>query len=91
MFDPAAGYAFPGQNVETVVGNGRLIARARAGSVQFVFAGPAARLRLLADGQPVDDGPVDSLALPGRSVYTVPERATIVHAAQPDALLYLVC
>ena len=48
------GYSFPGQNVETIVGNGRLIARVRAGSAEFVFAGPADGLTLSVDGAPLD-------------------------------------
>ena len=84
------GYSFPGQNVETIVGNGRLIARARAGSAEFVFAGPADGLRLSVDGQPVDEQAVDTVVRPGQTSYTLPDRATVTYAAQPDALLTLV-
>jgi hypothetical protein len=83
------GYAFPGQNIETIVGNGRLIARARAGSLDYIFAGPADHARLLLDGQPVDDLLVDTFVRPARSVYTVAGRGTVTHAAQRDALLSL--
>ncbi len=84
------GFAFPGQNVETVVGNGRLVARARAGSATFVFGGPTAGLRLLAGGIPLDERPLDTRARPGRSVYHAPGLGTVTHAAAPDALLYVV-
>ncbi|HEX8384794.1 MAG TPA: hypothetical protein VF576_01350, partial [Rubricoccaceae bacterium] len=84
------GYSFPGQNVETIVGNGRLVARVRAGSAEFVFAGPADRLRLTVDGAAVDDQPVDTFVRPGQTSYTLPDRATVTYAAQPDALLTVV-
>ena len=84
------GYSFPGQNVETIVGNGRLIARARAGSAEFVFAGPADGLRLSVDGHPVDEQAVDTAVRPGQTSYTLPDRATVTYASQPDALLTLV-
>jgi hypothetical protein len=84
------GYPFPGHNVETIVGNGRLIARVRAGSAAFVFAGPADALRLTVDGAPVDDEPVDTFVRPGQTSYTLPGRATVTYAAQPDALLTVV-
>ena len=84
------GYSFPGQNVETIVGNGRLIARVRAGSAEFVFAGPAAGFHLTADGVAVDQQTVDTFVRPGQSAYTLPDRATVTYAAQPDALLTVV-
>lgn len=84
------GYSFPGQNVETIVGNGRIVARARAGSAEFVFAGPADALRLSVDGEPVDEQPVDTTVRPGQPSYTLPDRATVTYASQPDALLTLV-
>ena len=87
---PMDGYAFPGQNVETIVGNGRLIARVRAGSAEFVFAGPADGLRLTLGGEAVDGQLVDTTVVPGQSMYTLPDRATVTYAAQPDALLTLV-
>ena len=87
--DRPTGYTFLGQNVETVVGNGRLIARARAGSADFVFAGPAASVRLLVDGVPADDLRVDTAVHPRRSVYTLPGRATVTHGCAADALLYV--
>jgi|GEM_PF-3901052 len=84
------GYPFPEQNIETVVGNGRLIARARAGSADFVFAGPGRRLDLRLDGAPVDDQAVDTFVRPRRSVYTLPGRGAVTHACAADALLYVV-
>ncbi|HYE96184.1 MAG TPA: GH116 family glycosyl hydrolase, partial [Rubricoccaceae bacterium] len=84
------GYAFPGQNVETVVGNGRVIARVRAGSAAFFAHGAVHRFRLFADGAPLDDRLLDTLARPGCSVYIAPGVGTVTHAAQPDAELYLV-
>ena len=85
------GYSFPGQNIETVVGNGRLIARARAGSGEFIFAGPADGFVLRLDGTPFGDaGDVGTAVRPGLSVYDLPGRASVTYAAQPDALLFLV-
>ncbi len=84
------GYSFPGQNVETIVGNGRLIARVRAGSAEFVFAGPVAGFHLSVDGMAVDQQAVDTFVRPGQTAYTLPDCATITYAAQPDALLTVV-
>lgn len=85
----APGYGFSGQNIENVVGNGRLIARATAGSVDFIFAGAADRLRLLADDTPVDELAVDSDFRPGFAQYVVPGRLRVTHAAAPEADLYV--
>ena len=74
-------------DVETVVGNGRLIARVRAGSAEFVFAGPAAGTRVLVDGQPVSELDVRTVVLPGRVRYEVAGRGALTAAAQPDAAL----
>ena len=84
------GYSFPGQNVETIVGNGRLIARVRAGSAEFVFAGPADGLTLSLDGAGLDGLAVDTTVNPGQSVYTLPGRAVVTYASQPDALVTVV-
>ncbi len=83
-------YSFPGQNVETIVGNGRLIARARAGSAEFVFAGPADGLTLSIDGGCLDGMHVDTHVRPGQTSYTLPDRATVTYATQPDALVTVV-
>ena len=74
-------------DVETVVGNGRLIARVRAGSAEFVFAGPAAGYRVLVDGQPVSEMDVRTVVRPGRVRYEVSGRGALTAAAQPDAAL----
>lgn len=77
-------------DVETAVGNGRLIARVRAGSAEFVFAGPADGYRLLVDGQPLDDTEVTTVVWPGRTRYEVAGRGTVTVTAQPDAALLAV-
>ncbi len=87
---PPTGYSFPGQNVETIVGNGRLVARVRAGSAEFVFAGPADGLTLAIGGEPLDGLAVDTEVRPGQSVYTLPGRVAVTYAAQPDALVTVV-
>ncbi|GAB5536561.1 MAG: hypothetical protein Rubg2KO_28100 [Rubricoccaceae bacterium] len=85
------GYSFPDQNIETVVGNGRLIARARAGSAEFVFEGPADGFILQLDGTSFGDHDrVGTEVRPGRSIYDLPMRGTVTYAAQPDALVFLV-
>jgi len=84
------GFSFPAQNVETVVGNGRLIARVRAGAADYAFGGAFRSVRLLLDGTPVDDRAVDTLARPGRSVYTLPGVATVTHGSAPDAMLHAI-
>ncbi|WP_420457339.1 GH116 family glycosyl hydrolase [Rubrivirga sp.] len=76
-------------DVETVVGNGRLIARARAASAEFVFAGPSSGYRLLVDGEPADAGSVRTVVVPGRTRYET-ERGAVTLAAQPDAALMVV-
>ena len=73
-------------DVETVVGNGRLIARVRAGTGEFVFAGPADGYRLLVDGEPLG-GDVTTEVLPGRSRYVVAGRGQVTLTAQPDAAI----
>ena len=70
-------------DVETVVGNGRLIARVRAGSAEFVFAGPAAGTRVLVDGQPVSELDVRTVVLPGRVRYEVAGRGAGLLARRP--------
>ena len=82
-------YSFPGQNLDTIVGNGPLVARSRAGSVEFVFGGPVRGLRLLADGQPVDDRGVETRVRPARSVYRVGGLGEVSHACDPERPLYL--
>ena len=84
------GYSFPGHNVETIVGNGRLIARVRAGSAEFVFAGPADGLTLALNGEHLDGLAVDTEVRPGQSLYTLPGRAAVTYASQPDALVTVV-
>ena len=74
-------------DVETVVGNGRLIARVRAASGEFVFHGPSSGYRLLVDGQPADAAGARTEVLPGRTRYRLAERGTVTAAAQPDATL----
>ena len=78
-------------DVETIVGNGRLIARVRAGSAEFVFAGPADGYRLLRDGQgAADDAAIRTLVSPARTRYEVAGRGAVTVAAQPDATLLVV-
>ena len=85
------GYSFPNQNIETVVGNGRLIARARAGSAEFVFEGPADGFVLRHDGTPFGElANVGTEVRPGLSIYDVPGLGVATYASQPDALLLLV-
>ncbi|MEM7786551.1 MAG: GH116 family glycosyl hydrolase [Bacteroidota bacterium] len=74
-------------DVETVVGNGRLIARVRAGSAAFVFAGPADGYRLLVDGEPVDPEAVTTHVRPGQTRYEIAGRGAVTASAQPDAPL----
>ncbi len=76
-------------DVETIIGNGRLIARARAASAAFVFAGPADGYRLLVDGHPLG-GDVTTVVLPGRTRYEVAGRGSVTLMAQPDAALLAV-
>ncbi len=78
------------RDVETVVGNGRLIARVRAASAEFVFAGPSSGYRLLVDGQPADGAPVSTYVFPGRTRYEIEGRGAVTVAAQPDATLLVV-
>ena len=70
-------------DVETVVGNGRLVARVRAGSAEFVYGGPASGYRLLVDGRPPTD--VTTEVWPGRTRYVVAGRGAVTVAADPDA------
>lgn len=77
-------------DVETVVGNGRLIARVRAASADFVFAGPSAGYRLLVDGEPADSVGVRTVVTPGRTRYELGDRGAITVAAQPDATLLVI-
>ena len=77
-------------DVETVVGNGRLIARVRAASAEFVFHGPSSGYRLLLDGEPVDRFGIRTEVLPGRTRFVAGDRATVTVAAQPDATLLVV-
>ena len=79
-----------GHDVETVIGNGRLIARVRAGSAEFVFAGPADGYRLLIDGEPVDAEAVTTVVWPGRTRYEIAGRGAVTASAQPDAPLMVV-
>ena len=74
-------------DVETVVGNGRLIARVRAASAEFVFAGPSSGYRLLVDGQPADARAVTTEVFPGRTRYAIAGAGAVTVAAQPDATL----
>ena len=77
-------------DVETVVGNGRLIARVRAASADFVFAGPSAGYRLLVDGEPADSVGVRTVVTPGRTRYELGDRGAVTVAAQPDATLLVI-
>lgn len=78
-------------DVETIVGNGRLIARVRAASAEFVFAGPADGYRLLADDRGVaDDAHVRTLVEPGRTCYEIEGRGTVTVASQPDAVVLVI-
>ena len=84
------GYAFPSQNVETMVGNGPLIAQADAGRAAFVFGGPVTGLRLSVGGQPVSEREVSTFVRPGRTLYTLPGLGTVTHACSLDAPVYVV-
>ena len=77
-------------DVETVVGNGRLIARVRAASAEFVFAGPSSGYRLLIDGEPADRASVRTEVWPGRTRFSFEGRGAVTVAAQPDATLLVV-
>lgn len=77
-------------DVETVVGNGRLIARARAGSLEFVFEGPSDGARLLWNGEGADAAPVRTVVSPGRVRYEIEGRGAVTLASQPDAALLAV-
>ncbi len=74
-------------DVETVVGNGRLIARATASEGRFVFAGPAQAYRLALDGEPLAEA--RTVVRPGRVRYET-DRGAVTLAAQPDAVVYAV-
>ncbi len=76
-------------DVETIVGNGRLIARAHAASATFVFEGPAAGYRLLVGGKPLA-GDVTTVVRPGRTRYDVDGVGRVTLMAQPDAPLLVV-
>lgn len=76
-------------DLETVAGNGRLIARVRAASAEFVFAGPADGYRLRLDGAPPDSA-VTTEVLPGRTRYVIAGRGSVTVAAKPDAALLAV-
>ena len=78
------------RDVETVVGNGRLIARVRAASAEFVFAGPSSGYRLLVDGEPADSVGVTTEVLPGRTRFLLGDRGTATVSAQPDATLMVI-
>lgn len=82
-------FSFPDQNVETVVGNGRMIARSRAGSVDFAYAGPCAHLRLFCDDERVDDRVTRTEVRPRRALFEAAGGIHAEHAAAPRELVYL--
>ncbi|MEM0963227.1 MAG: GH116 family glycosyl hydrolase [Bacteroidota bacterium] len=78
-------------DVETLAGNGRLIARVRAASAAFVFAGPADGYTLHVGGALASAGvPVQTLVSPGRTRYEIEGRGAVTVAAQPDAVAMVV-
>ena len=82
-------YDFPDQAIQTIVGNGRLIARVWPDRILFAYGAPLGSLALGLDGRPLGSQGVSTAVVPRATKHDLPGGARVTHAAHPREMLHV--